>query len=139
MGLTRQVTSHLPLSISYISLLAGCGLWSVRLSDLEDQAVYSHPARAKHCALLGFLWLRNSELLYIRSAYYIVTSSQAETDTIPVWSVRGGNIVKVSNLALHLISVYLSAYISVKVDHQIKLFIINNDGVSLTQVQAATP
>ena len=105
----------------------------------DDQAEYSQPARAKHCALLGFLWLSNSELLYITSAYYIVTSSQAETDTIPVWSVRGGNIVKVSNLALHLISVYLSAYISVKVDHQIKLFIINNDGVSLTQVQAATP
>ena len=140
----------------------------------DDQAEYSQPARAKHCALLGFLWLSNSELLYITdcglemfsvcqerrtvkysrgagdslawyvgSASHVVTSSQAETDTITVWSVRGGNIVKVSSLALHhqvtdkevkLLTVYLNAYISVTVDRQIKLFTINNDTVSLSHV-----
>ena len=140
----------------------------------DDQAEYSQPARAKHCALLGFLWLSNSELLYITdcgleiftvcqerrtvkysrsagdslawyvgSGHHVVTSNTAETDTITVWSVRGGNIVKVSSLALHhnvtdkevkLLSVYHSAYISVTVDRQIKLFNINNDTVSLSHV-----
>ena len=140
----------------------------------DEQAEYSQAARAKHCALLGFLWLSNSDLLYVTdcgletftvcqerrtvkysrsageslawyvvSGHLVVTSSQAETDSLTVWSVRGGNILKVSSIALghtvtdkevKLLSVYLTPYICVTVDQQIKLFNITTDTVSLSHV-----
>jgi len=140
----------------------------------DIQPEYSQTARAKNSALLGFVWLSNSELLYITdcglevfticqerrtvkysrsageslawysvSGYHVVTSGLAETDTLTVWSLRGGSIVRVASLSLpltvtdkevRLLSVYLNVYISVTVDTQIQLYIINNDTASLSHV-----
>ena len=149
--MSRQTVTFLPL-----------------LSEHQNTLEYSQPAKAKHCTLLGFLWLSNTDLLYITDGgletftvcqerrtvkfrtsagqeslawylvgdhHHLVTSSQAETDSLTVWSVRGGNILKVSSLDLgqhkvterqvSLLNLYLSPYIAVTVDQQILLFHIN--------------
>ena len=141
-------------------------------SDVQSE--YSQTTRAKNSALLGFVWLSNTELVYITEAglevfticqerrtvkysrsageslawycvsgSHLVTSSQANTHSLTVWSLRGGNITKLTSLALQhsvtdkevrLINVYLSVFISVTVGNQIQLYIINNDTVSLSHI-----
>ena len=154
----RQTVSFLP-----VSALAS-----------DAQTEYSQAARAKHCKLLGFVWLSNTELVYITdcglevfttsqerrtikysrsvgeslawylvSGHHLVTSSLSHTESLTVWSLRGGNIVRLASLPLpcpvtdkevRLLNLYLSVYISVTVNGQIQLYIINNDTVTLSHV-----
>lgn len=169
----NHATLSVQRSTSTVTFLpvAGAGADS---GELE----YSQAARAKSSSVLGFVWLSNTELVfvtdcglevysvaqdkrqvkYVRSvteavAWYtchvaghvLLTSSSQETDTVTVWAVRAGTIVKVTSLALpgrvrdrdlRMLSVYETTLISVAVPSlgEVHLYTLKNDTVTWSHV-----
>jgi len=159
-------------SVNSVSFIPVTGA-SPASGDLE----YSQAARAKACSVLGFVWLSNSDLVFVtdggielytvhqdkrtvkysrsvsepvcwyshRSGPVLVTSPSQETDSVTVWCVRAGSIVKLAALSLpckvkdkdvRLVSIYEGFYLSVVVGdtREINLYCIKNDTVSLSHV-----
>ena len=138
-------------------------------------------AKAKNCSVLGFVWLSNSELVFITdlglelytvnqekrsvkyvrsvsdtinwfschvSSHVLVTSASGATESLQVWSVRGGNISKLSTLSLssagaevrvrsedvRLVTVYDDQYLAVVTRPELRLFRVGSESVVLTHV-----
>ena len=79
------------------------------------------------------------------AGHVLVTSSSQETDTVTVWAVRAGTIVKVTSLALpgrvrdrdlRMLSVYETTLISVAVSSlgEVHLYTLKNDTVTWSNV-----
>jgi len=120
-------------TVTFIPVSPGATSSSSEFSQVSNtNNEYTQVAKNKSCSVLGFIWLSNTEMVYVTDtglelyninqdkknikyvrsvsehvAWYchvsgnvILTSATAETDQVTVWSIRGGNIVKISTLSL---------------------------------------